>query len=425
MLPTARDAPLDALEAAARYCPLCGVPTPAGMCPVHQVPGVAYGPALTPTLQPGTVLGGRYRIDHVLLAQGTQGTYLATALGDGRTVVLESFPSERLARRARLLDSLVRRPEIAAHFMRPELAQVLDFGVEPVSQTPFLVMAYDAQRGPQAILTQGSAERHTAALFLQTCLGVLDQHDREFLGPAGAMPTAVPYTAVPQAQPMAVQLIPPKKSKKERDGQSKFLGLPGHLWVAFGMLAVLVVYYVIDDESMYSPYYNPRVTEPTRLGWYGAGNKKQDKKRSPLEEMMQAGGEVEISSNPAGAEVWVGGRMVGETPTTVPRPVGGDRAVVILKRQGFLDKQLNLSPESTGVNVRMIPVNGGDDPAGLVGEREQRYDPMKSRFDKSPFAKSPFEDSPLNRPVVTNPFGPPGTRAPAETPEELDEEDQP
>ena len=109
----------------------------------------------------------------------------------------------------------------------------------------------------------------------------------------------------------------------------------------------------------------------------------------------------------------------------MPRPVGGDRAVVILKRQGFLDKQLNLSPESTGVNVRMIPVNGGDDPAGLVGEREQRYDPMKSRFDKSPFAKSPFEDSPLNRPVITNPFGPPGTRAPAETPEELDEEDQP
>ena len=390
---------------------------------MHGVPGVAHGPAIAPTFAPGVVLGGRYRVDHVLVQQGPQGTFLGTALVDGRPVVIESFAAERVARRARLLDGLVRRPDVAAHFMRPELAPIFDFGVEPASQTPFLVMAYDPARGPQGILTPNSLERQTAAVFLQTCLSVLDRHDREFLEPVGAMPTAVPYTAVPGLA-TAAPPAPPRAGNKGRDPTTfKLLGLTGRGWAGVGMLSVLVVYYATDDESMYTPYYNPRITEPTRLGWSEGGRGQGPKERSPFEVMAEAAGQVEISSAPSGAEVWVGGKMVGETPTSVPRPLGRERAVVVLRQEGYLDKQVTLLANSSGVSVRLIPLKSGAAP-GLVGERADDRDPMKSRFEKSPFGKSPFDDSPLTRPPMTNPFGKPGTRAPTETPEELDEEDE-
>jgi hypothetical protein len=422
LLRVAPGVPLGLVEAAAYFCPLCGAPTPQGLCPVHQVPGVAQGPALAPFMAPGVVLGGRYRIDHVLLAQGAQGTFLGTALADGRTVVVESFASERLARRARLLDSLVRRPEVAAQFMRPELAPILDFGVEPARQTPFLVMAFDPARGPQGVLTPDGVERRTAATFLRTCLSVLDQHDREFLEPLGAMPTQVPYTAIPTAAapaPPPLQRAP--RRKKRRDGPYRFLGLTGSGWAGVGMLAVVVAYYLTDDESQYSPYYNPRITEPTRMGWGKSGRGEQHE-RTPLEDLAQQGGDVEIASNPSGAEVWYGGRMMGETPTSVPRPVGRDRVVLVLRHDGYLDKQVTLHAGSMGVTLRMIPVNGREGPAGLVGEQE-RYDPMRSRFEKSPFSKSPFDESPMTKSPFTNPFGSPGGRGPGQAEEEQDEDD--
>ncbi|MFW5925429.1 MAG: protein kinase domain-containing protein [Myxococcota bacterium] len=72
--------------------------------------------------------------------------------------------------------------------------------------------------------------------------------------------------------------------------------------------------------------------------------------KEPPEEMTL----VEINSDPPGAEAFVDGTMIGNTPVRLPRPEAGRQHEVVVKRSGYRNGEVRLttdSPESVDVDL--------------------------------------------------------------------------
>lgn len=407
------------MAATSPFCPLCGAPTPGGVCSVHGVADMSH--AATDPRQvfvPGAVLGGRYRIDAMLSLYGAQASLLATR-SDGVPVVIETLGVERLARRARLLDQLFREAGIPRLFHRPDLVEILDYGVEPRTQNPFLVLAYTPGRAPQQIAAPDAAEKRTALAFVEVCHSLLDTHDGEILQPANAMPTAVPgamptlVPGAPPAPPLTAPASPqppapaPAKSASEIP-ETPDVGTWGRNVIVGTIVLGLIIYWVIPDPALTARFYNPNITQPVTLYQHpGAG---EDPRRYQTGEVL--GEQLQIDSDPSEAEVWSDGSLLGETPLTVPKPRGAQRLRLVIKKEGYLDKALNLNFDSRDTTVKLL--GGEEDPADrdrLMGTREA----PKGLLDQDPFdpeAKDRFGKDPMRNTPFTNPFGEPGT-APA------------
>lgn len=396
-------------------CPLCGAPTPSGVCPTHGVTGRATGP-IDPTriFVPGASLGGRYRIDAIIATAGPRVTLRATGAG-GRPVIVETLGIERLARRAPLLDSLFRESGVPTLFERPYLVEIIDFGVEPMTQNPFLVMALSAGRDLREVPKPGSPEKQTAAAFIEVCHGLLDSHDGEILRPANAMPTMVPGAAtevpVPAAPtpPGSTPARSPALSSAQR-GRASADGGPsseiggGHGWkllvLACGL--ALGLYWYLPNPSLNAPYYNPNIKSPTILWERGP-------LRDPRDYQAAVGADmIKIESDPP-AEVWSGTTVVGQTPVEVPRPTGGDRVRFVLKREGYLDKAVTVHRDSKPMQLELHAKADAPQRDRFVGEREKE----KGLLDGNPFdpeddAKR-FGEDPRTQTPFLNPFDAPGT----------------
>lgn len=358
---------------------------------------------------PGAMLGGRYHIDAVLAMYGAQVTLLATRT-DHRRFVIETLAVERLARRARLLDQLFREAKIPRLFARPNMVEIVDFGVEPLTSNPFLVLAYDPRRPPQSIVMPGAPEKMTAAAFVEVCHGLLDAHDGEILAPANAMPTAVPGampTRVPGplvAPPAPMPIAPPPKSSSSTVAEPLNTGKGNWKWILLSVAACLLAFWAVPDQSRNMPFYNPNITEQTII--YRRSDDDSDPKR--FEREAPKGGTVQIASSPSGAQVWAGRRMLGVTPVAVPKPAGAQRMSFVLKKKGFMDKAVSIEAGAGSVDVELIATGKPDQGDGIIGKPEERkglldrslLDPNnKDRFGKDPMRKTPFVD----------PFGAPGT----------------
>lgn len=397
------------VHSATHYCPLCGTATYGGMCPSHGVAGVTPG-GVDPgqVFVPGAVLGGRYRIEHVLGVFGSQATFLAQS--SQGPVILEALGVERLARRARLLDGLFQEAEVLRLFQRPGMVQIVDFGVEPVTQNPFLVMAYTVGRNLHDVIAPASAEKQTAAAFVEVCHGLLNTHDREVLDPANAMPTQVPgalATQVPQySQPVAPLLRPPAPAPVPAPPEaSSWAGSTGWKWLAASCVVGIGIYASIPDPMKSARYYNPQITEKMEF-YHGQGG--QADLRSFQSSAGGAEGSVDLGSNPPGATVWLGSQILGETPVSLPRPGGGERLRVILKRQGYLDKAVVIHQDTDqDFTVELYETPGGEASDPFVGEAKTD-DPLVNPFQPKDYAER-FGKNPMTETPFLNPFGQPGT----------------
>ncbi|MGE0551713.1 MAG: protein kinase [Kofleriaceae bacterium] len=54
---------------------------------------------------------------------------------------------------------------------------------------------------------------------------------------------------------------------------------------------------------------------------------------------------ISVSSNPSGAEVWLRGQRLGTTPTKVSLPRGSKRVSLTLRKDGYLDKVITVTPD--------------------------------------------------------------------------------
>jgi len=363
---------------------------------------------------PGATLGGRYRIDYVLGVQGSQATFLAQ--GSMGPVIIEALGVERLARRARLLDGLFKEAGITRLFERPGLIPIVDFGVEPVTQNPFLVMAYSPGRNLHEVILPYSVEKQTAAAFVEVCHGLLNSHDGEVLGPANAMPTQIPG-AQPTQVPGVAQPILPLQAQLQENAQepdepqaSMWLAGSGWKWLLASCVVGLGIYAMIPDPMKSARYYNPEITE--KMEFYHRGG------RADPRRFQSSGGNqgtVDLSSDPPGATVWMGSQILGETPVSLPRPGGGERLRVTLKLTGHLHKSVVIHRDTDqSFEVEMHEDPGEAKRDLFVGEQE-KVDPFahpfqpkdsEDRFGKNPMTETPFLD----------PFGKPGTapRVPTE-----------
>lgn len=398
------------------YCPLCGGPTQGGVCPVHGVanPGqVRADPSQV--FVPGTVLGERYRIDHVLGIVGSQATFLGTQVATGSSVIIEALGIERLARRARLLDGLFRQAQVSQLFQNQGLATILDFGVEPVTQNPFLIMACAPGRNLNEVIDPQSIERRTAAAFVEICHGLLDTHDRELLAPANAMPTQVPGmmpTQVPGVSqpilPIGPPTAPPQRFVSDPEAEAeteapKFGG--GRKWLIGSVILGLAIFFIVPNPGKNARYYNPDITERTRF-YHGTPGRNQVMKAA------QAGdGSVELDSNPSGAEVWMGSEILGDTPLSIPRPPGGRRLSVTVKKAGYLPKSVVIHRNSEdSMDAQLHPDEGSEARNPIIGKRKVD-DPFANPFQPADESER-FGQNPLLQPAFTNPFSEPGTAPP-------------
>ena len=95
------------------------------------------------TLQPGTILDGKYRVGHVLGKGGMGAVYLATHLGTTRTVALKVIVPE-LAARDEFVLRFRREAEAAGRLRHPNVVNVTDFGFTKAggANLAYLVMEY-------------------------------------------------------------------------------------------------------------------------------------------------------------------------------------------------------------------------------------------------------------------------------------------
>ena len=129
----------------------------------------------------GTVLAGRYRIEVVLAQRASSVVCLARDMMQSQqTVLIQSLPDLELASRVLLLRNLFQDAQIVDVLNRHDLVQILDFNVEPLSQTMFLVLAHRVGVPAEALVALGGPESKTAAMFVEMARGLLESHDDQF-----------------------------------------------------------------------------------------------------------------------------------------------------------------------------------------------------------------------------------------------------
>lgn len=61
---------------------------------------------------------------------------------------------------------------------------------------------------------------------------------------------------------------------------------------------------------------------------------------------------VKLITEPAGAEVWSGTELLGQTPLDIPRPSGGDRLTIEVRANGFVPREVTLSALTVAPELR-------------------------------------------------------------------------
>jgi serine/threonine protein kinase len=128
---------------------------------------------LPPAATPGTVLGGKYRIERVLGRGGMGVVLLATHLELQKRVAVKLL----LAKASPVVSSRFRREaQVAAQLESPHIAQVLDFGVS--DDLPFLVMEYLEGHDLETELHQRGVipVPEAITLVLEGCVGIAQAH---------------------------------------------------------------------------------------------------------------------------------------------------------------------------------------------------------------------------------------------------------
>jgi serine/threonine-protein kinase len=128
---------------------------------------------LPPAARPGTVLGGKYRVDGVLGVGGMGIVLAATHVDLGKSVAVKML----LARATgTVVDRFRREARVAAQLSSPHIAQVLDFGTH--DDRPFLVMEFLEGNDLEAELERRRTLPVTEVIdvVLEACIGLAHAH---------------------------------------------------------------------------------------------------------------------------------------------------------------------------------------------------------------------------------------------------------
>src|SRR5260221_1401174 len=124
---------------------------------------------------PGAVIGGRYRVEHVLGRGGMGVVVGATHLELGHRVALKVLKDEH-AQDAEVVERLLREARAVAQLKSDHVARVLDVG-RMKSGVPYIVMEYLEGRDAGALLAMGPLPVSDAVgIIAQACEALAEAH---------------------------------------------------------------------------------------------------------------------------------------------------------------------------------------------------------------------------------------------------------
>jgi serine/threonine protein kinase len=168
-----------------RVCPFCEQIMTTLACPTDGVPTLPQpspDAPPPPTPGPGTIICERYRIERTIGEGGMGSVFLARQLSMDRAVALKVLKGDFLSN-----STLVRRFYTEARSVsaldHPNIVRTFDFGIDPVSSVPFIVMELLPGMTLSALLRASGPlpERRAAHLLAQVAKALVDAHDKHIV----------------------------------------------------------------------------------------------------------------------------------------------------------------------------------------------------------------------------------------------------
>jgi serine/threonine-protein kinase len=163
-----------------RFCPVCDLPVEAPYCPVHGICtfGGTAGTA-GDSIHLGSVIAGRYRLDRLLASGGMGSVYLATQLGVGRAVAVKVLRPD-LVSDLPIVKRFYREAHAVSQLNHPNIVRIVDFGIDPSSNSPFLALELVRGQTLREFMEQNGpvGERPAAELMVQVAKALVEAHQK-------------------------------------------------------------------------------------------------------------------------------------------------------------------------------------------------------------------------------------------------------
>jgi len=160
-----------------RYCPICDRDVGAEYCTDHGVCTISVGvtTGAPPTI--GRIVAGRYHLEELIGKGGMGAVYRATQLGVKREVAVKVLLPDLTSER-RVVKRFYREAFAVSQMNHPNIVRLVDFGVDPSSNSPFMVLDLVHGQTLRALYDKGGrmAERRAANLMAQLAKGLVDAH---------------------------------------------------------------------------------------------------------------------------------------------------------------------------------------------------------------------------------------------------------
>jgi serine/threonine-protein kinase len=133
----------------------------------------------TTDLGKNQIIDGKYRVERQLGAGGMGAVYEAMHLGTGRRVALKVIVSSALANEPEVVTRFHREAKASGAIDSDHVVQVLDTGVDPLSNNPYMVMEYLAGEDLITLVRRVGplAPDVVVRIGAQACLGLSRAHE--------------------------------------------------------------------------------------------------------------------------------------------------------------------------------------------------------------------------------------------------------
>ena len=164
-----------------RICPLCEKGMEEEHCPEHHVPTIELSlvEEKQDALSPGDEIAGRYKVKQIL-GKGAMGSvYLAVQLSMDREVAIKTL-LKRLLSDYKLVQRFYREARAVTKLVHPNIIGTIDFGIDPTSKIPFIVMEY-VEGEDLADMLRGRgrmSEQEACGLLSQIAKALVEAHGK-------------------------------------------------------------------------------------------------------------------------------------------------------------------------------------------------------------------------------------------------------
>jgi serine/threonine protein kinase len=160
-------------EPSIRTCPTCGGVTEAAVCPNDGTATAMFAPRPRLDDYVGRVIAERYRIESLIGEGGMGRVYAAMQFSLDQRVAIKVLPPEREDSELSIR-RFHREARAATRLHSPHVVRVYDFGVDPGTAAPFLVMEFLRGQTVQSLLrSEGALPERRSLSILQHVLRAL------------------------------------------------------------------------------------------------------------------------------------------------------------------------------------------------------------------------------------------------------------